>query len=147
MALPPAPFETSPIRPNPWERICPECRSQDIRGRGRLVATSKGEIRVEHRCEACGITFWLCPERRQGPQDRRVWVPTKAAWHSTRPAASSMYHDYPRCPLGQAIAVKDRRLGSGGLELCASCARLFMSTIDAPSAQSGNAPGDSGAPD
>jgi hypothetical protein len=54
------------------ERLCPRCGSRDIRGLGRVVATATGLIRAEHRCQQCAITFWLYPDRRQGPRERRA---------------------------------------------------------------------------
>jgi len=58
----------------PKKRLCPHCGSLEIRGLGRVVATSTGTIQTEHRCQACATTFWLFPDRRVGPRDRRTFV-------------------------------------------------------------------------
>ena len=48
-----------PALPETRERgACPACRSERIAPAGHVVAEG-GLIRVEHRCEACGIAFWF----------------------------------------------------------------------------------------
>jgi predicted Zn-ribbon and HTH transcriptional regulator len=42
--------------PETRERRCPACQSEDIAPVGHVVA-GDGLIRVQHRCEACGIAF------------------------------------------------------------------------------------------
>jgi hypothetical protein len=42
--------------PETRERRCPACHSEEIAPAGH-VSASGGMIRVEHRCEACGIAF------------------------------------------------------------------------------------------
>jgi hypothetical protein len=53
------------------QRICPSCRSDAIVALGRLFASSSG-IRSEYLCRACATAFWLSPDRRLGPHDRRA---------------------------------------------------------------------------
>lgn len=43
------------------ERACRHCGSAEIRGRGRIIATSAGVIRTEHRCLACASQFCSFP--------------------------------------------------------------------------------------
>jgi uncharacterized protein (DUF983 family) len=42
--------------PETRERRCPACQSDAIASVGHVVAED-GWIKVEHRCEACGIRF------------------------------------------------------------------------------------------
>jgi hypothetical protein len=44
--------------PETRERRCPACHSEQIEPIGHVVAGG-GLIRVEHRCESCGIRFWF----------------------------------------------------------------------------------------
>jgi hypothetical protein len=66
-----APFDAARVPREPREPLCPRCGSRDIRGLGRVVATTTGVVWAEHRCQQCATTFWLYPDRRQGPSDRR----------------------------------------------------------------------------
>jgi hypothetical protein len=52
-------------------------------------------------------------------------------WHSTRLIDQAVYHNDTRCPVGEAIALTDRRPGDGGREPCADCARLLSQTLEA----------------
>jgi hypothetical protein len=47
-----------PELPETRERRCPACHSEEIMPVGHVVA-GEGLIRVEHRCETCGIGFWF----------------------------------------------------------------------------------------
>jgi len=44
--------------PETRERRCPSCASERIRPVSHVTA-SEGLIKVEYRCEACGIAFWF----------------------------------------------------------------------------------------
>lgn len=131
------------------ERLCPQCGSLDIHGLGRIVATSAGVVRTEHGCQACAATFWLYPDRRHGPRDRRApsgtavlqrRTPTMTntqQWHSNVATDRPLYHDDTRCHEGQAIALKDRRPGDGGRDPCPHCMLLLVATIRARFSPSG----------
>jgi hypothetical protein len=47
-----------PELPETRARRCPSCQSQQIEPVSHVTALS-GMIKVEHRCEACGILFWF----------------------------------------------------------------------------------------
>jgi hypothetical protein len=44
--------------PETRERRCAVCQSENITPAGH-VRGEGGMIKVEHRCEACGIAFWF----------------------------------------------------------------------------------------
>ena len=45
-----------PKLPETRERRCPACQSEAIAPVGHIIA-GDGLIKVEHRCEACGVRF------------------------------------------------------------------------------------------
>jgi hypothetical protein len=44
--------------PETRARRCPACHSEEIVPVGHVVA-GDGLVKVQHRCEACGIVFWF----------------------------------------------------------------------------------------
>ena len=54
--------EELPALPATRERRCPSCQSEQIVYAGRVIGAG-GLIKVEHRCEECGIAFVFVRER------------------------------------------------------------------------------------
>jgi hypothetical protein len=45
------------------------------------------------------------------------------SWHSKLPG-TEVYHNNPRCTIGNNIEKRNRQSGTGGKRLCAECSRL-----------------------
>ena len=45
-----------PALPETRERHCPACRNGGITPLAHFIS-SEGKVKVEHRCEACGLVF------------------------------------------------------------------------------------------
>jgi predicted Zn-ribbon and HTH transcriptional regulator len=48
-----------PAVPETNERRCPRCQSDALEPPGRVIAASDagGVVKVEHRCQSCGLVF------------------------------------------------------------------------------------------
>ena len=64
------------------------------------------------------------------PYDYAIDADPHPIWKRMRDDAP-LYHNDPRCPVGAAITLEDRRQGDCGRNPCAHCASLLVQSIEA----------------